>query len=283
MWELATGYRCDEGSCADESRPPGPPVAPRETVPVVCAVTTSDPLGARARFLAGIEKASARGDRPARLCEACVMALPVQRAGIAVQVADSVLEILCASDRVAERVEWIQITLGEGPGMHAVATGGPVVVPDLAVMEPRWPMFVPAAIESGIAAMYVMPLQVGAIRVGVLDLYRDTATRFVRSDFADAVAIAELVTTILLTMGQGGWVNGSLGPWWDQPLGTREVHQATGMMMAQLSVSAREAYVRLKAYAYVNGRLLDDVAHAVVHHGLRFDPEADPDPLLPKH
>lgn len=250
---------------------------------MACAVTTSDPLGARARFLAGIDKASAGGDAPLRMCPACVLALPVSGAGIAVQVGDFGLEVLGASDGVAERVEWLQITLGEGPGIDAVAGGGPVVVPYLAVMDSRWPMFVPAAIECGVAAMYAMPLQLGAIRVGVLDLYRDTAARLDSSDFADAVAIADLVTAILLTTGQTGRVDGSLGPWWDQPLRTREVHQATGMMMAQLSVSAREAYVRLQAYAYANGQLLDGVAHDVVHHRLRFDPEADPDPVPPKH
>lgn len=246
-------------------------------------MTTSDPLGARARFLAGINKASAGGDAPLRLCRACVLALPVSGAGIAVRGGDFGLEVLCASDGVAERVEWLQITLGEGPGIGSVASGGPVVVHDLAVVDARWPMFVPAAIECGVAAMYAMPLQLGAIRVGVLDLYRDTAARLDSSDFADAVAVADLVTAILLTTGQTGWVNGLLGPWWDQPLGTREAHQATGMIMAQLSVSAREAYVRLQAYAYVNGRLVDDVAHDVVHRRLRFDPEADPDPLPPKH
>jgi hypothetical protein len=43
-----------------------------------------------------------------------------------------------------------------------------VVVHDLAIVDARWPMFVPAAIECGVAAMYAMPLQLGAIRVGVL-------------------------------------------------------------------------------------------------------------------
>ena len=72
----------------------------------------------------------------------------------------------------------------------------------------------------------------------------------------------------------------SLGPWWDQPLGTREVHQATGMIIAQLGVDAREAYVRLQAYAFANNRLLDDVAHQVVGRLLRFD--AYPDNEVPK-
>ena len=205
-----------------------------------------------------------------------MLALPVQRAGIAVHVAGIGLEVLCASDGVAERVEWLQVTLGEGPGVDAVASGGPVVVSDLRAPDGRWPMFAAEAIESGIGAMYALPLQVGAIRVGVLDLYRDTTAGLDTSDFADAVAVADVLTAILLTVGRTGQINGSLGPWWDQPLGTREVHQATGMIVAQLEVTAAEAYVRLQAFAFLYGRLLGDVAHDVVHRRVRFDPDADP-------
>jgi ANTAR domain len=240
-------------------------------------VNTSDPLGARARFLAAIDKAAERGDDPARLCEACVLALPVQRAGIAVHIAGVGLEILCASDYVAERVEWVQVTLGEGPGWETVASGGPVLAPDLAVADGRWPVFASEAAASGIGAMYAVPLQVGAIQVGVLDLYRDNADPFEPTDFADAVAVADLVSAILLTVGRTGRITESLGPWWDQPLSTREVHQATGMIMAQLGVDARDAYVRLQAFAYAQLRLISDVAHDVVDLRLRFDPDPDAD------
>jgi hypothetical protein len=237
-------------------------------------VNISDPVGARARFLAAIAKASAH-DQPVLLCAACVQVLAVARAAITVQVRGPGLEVLCASDSVAERVEWAQITLGEGPGMDAVAAGGPVVASDLAAMDGRWPMFAPEGITSGVGAMYALPLQVGAIGVGVLDLYRDAPAHLDTADFADAVAVADLVTAILLTVGRTGRINGSLSPWWDQPLSAREVHQATGMIVAQLGVTAREAYVRMQGFAYAHGRLLDDVAHHVVGRRLRFDPDPD--------
>jgi hypothetical protein len=168
----------------------------------------------------------------------------------------------------------------EGPGVDAVSSGGPVAVPSLAHSDGRWPMFMSEIADSGIGAMYALPLQVGAIKVGVLDLYCDTGAPLGIRDFADAVAVSDLVTAILLTVGRDGRMAESLGPWWDQPLSTREVHQATGMIMAQLGVHAREAYVRLQAFAFVNNRLLDDVAHQVVGRLLRFD--ADPENEMPK-
>ena len=121
-----------------------------------------------------VDKAAELGDQPVRLCEACVMSLPVQRAGISVHVDGVGLEVLCASDYVAERVEWVQISLGEGPAWEAVACGGPVVIATGDVDE-RWPVFSSEAAASGVGSMFALPLQVGAIRVGVLDLYRDDA------------------------------------------------------------------------------------------------------------
>ena len=234
-----------------------------------------DPNGVRARFLALVSRLGSEQEQPVRLCEACVQVLPVQRAAISVYVPGSGLEVLCASDSVAEQVEWAQITLGEGPGVDA---DGPAIVDDLSDPTGPWPTFAAQAVESGVGALYSMPLEVGAIRVGVLNLYRDDAAPLHAEDFADALAVAELVTAILLTVGRTGRITESLGPWWDQPLSTREVHQATGMMVAQLGVTAREAYVRMQAFAYAQGRLLNEVANAVVNRRLRFDPDPDAEP-----
>jgi AmiR/NasT family two-component response regulator len=56
---------------------------------------------------------------------------------------------------------------------------------------------------------------------------------------------------------------------------TAEVHQATGMVLAQLDVGAREAYLRLRAHAFAEGLPLSEVAHAVLTRTLRFSPEVD--------
>lgn len=239
---------------------------------------STDPSGARSRFVAALSSLESGQSAPAQLAHACVAALPFDRAAIAIHVEDSGLEALCASDPVAEHVEWVQITVGEGPGVDAVAAGGPMTVTDLADPDGPWPTFAAEAVEFGVRSMYALPLQLGAIRVGVLDLYRDDATELDSKDFADALAVSDVVTTVLLTAGGDGRLSESLGPWWDQPLSTKEIHQATGMLVSQLGVSARDAYVRMQAFAYAHHRLLDDVAHAVVDGRLRFDQDPDANP-----
>jgi hypothetical protein len=49
------------------------------------------------------------------------------------------------------------------------------------------------------------------------------------------------------------------------------VHQASGMVAAQVDVTVGQALIRLKAYAFGNDRPLADVAEDVVARKLRFD------------
>jgi len=51
----------------------------------------------------------------------------------------------------------------------------------------------------------------------------------------------------------------------------REVHQATGMVQAQLDISATDAFARLRAYSYTTNQPLDRVAHDVVSRQLDFN------------
>ncbi|MEE6169131.1 MULTISPECIES: hypothetical protein [unclassified Mycolicibacterium] len=88
--------------------------------------------------------------------------------------------------------------------MDAIDSGQPILVADLAAAYERWSMFAYEAVAIGVAAMYALPLQVGAIQVGVLDLYRNTRPELAAIDNADGVAVADMVTSILLS----GWI-----PW----------------------------------------------------------------------
>jgi AmiR/NasT family two-component response regulator len=58
---------------------------------------------------------------------------------------------------------------------------------------------------------------------------------------------------------------------WDRSWSNRaEIHQATGMVVAQLEISATDAFARLRAYAFAEQRQLADVARDVVARRLHF-------------
>ena len=183
-------------------------------------------------------------------------------------------ETLHASDGIAADLADLILTLGEGPGVET-RVGGPVLVPDLASDESsaRWPAFAAAAVLNGARAAYALPLQVGGIRLGVVDLYRGQPGRLDQVQVDDALVLTDMVCALLIDSANDVYPspNGQ-GPERAR-LQHPEVHQATGMLIVQLGVSAAVALVRLRAYAYVNDRRLRDVARDVVARRLRFGPE----------
>ena len=54
-----------------------------------------------------------------------------------------------------------------------------------------------------------------------------------------------------------------------------EVHQATGMVLVQLDITPKDAFARLRAYAFAQRRPLSDVARDVVARRLVFTDDMD--------
>jgi hypothetical protein len=240
-------------------------------VDAATAVPESEHLARVARLVAE------HGPDVAQLCDACVSGLPgVDGAGLAVMTSLPAQQVRYASNNVSARVEELQTVLGEGPCVEAFTRGRPVLATDLD--DPywlrQWPMFAPAAIGAGARAVFALPLQVGAVCLGVIDLYRPGPGALVGDDLAEALAFADAATELLLAEQMpGGEVPGSV-----QALSYRAViHQATGMVSAQLGLPVADAYLRLRAYAYATERGLEDVARDVVDRRLRFDGVDDSD------
>ena len=185
-----------------------------------------------------------------------------------------------ATNEVSEQLAELEVTLGEGPGRDASTSGGPVLASDLAEVHAirRWPVFAPAACQAGAAAIFAFPLQVGAIRAGVMSLYRERPGSLSAFQLGDALVFADTATLLLLE-AQGQAAGGLRSQAWRQPadlaLHRAEIDQATGMLTEQLGVGIADAFVRLRAYAYVNDLRLTVVARDIVARRLRLHPEAD--------
>ncbi len=100
--------------------------------------------------------------------------LPVTSAGVTLIEPHEDPRYVVASDAAALRFEELQSALGEGPCLLAYLCGTSVAVPDLGA-EDRFPQFAPAAVASGLKAVFTFPLNYGSLRLGALDLYRDSA------------------------------------------------------------------------------------------------------------
>jgi len=207
-----------------------------------------------------------------RICRACVDGFDVDGAAISLLTAGAARQTLAATDALAELLEDLQFTFNEGACMEAARTGNPVLVGDLrhSGEVERWPMFAAAVLErSAVRAVFALPLQWGAVNLGVLDLYRLQPGALDDAQLRDAIAAADAAALMMLglrTDPDHGGVD-----WLDHAVAHRaEIHQAAGMVSVQLDVTVAEALARMRAHAFVHDRLLIDVACDVVARRLMF-------------
>jgi hypothetical protein len=216
------------------------------------------------------------------VCAAAVAALPVSGAWVLARGAGA-NHLMCVTDEVSEQLAELQMTLGEGPCLDVLDSGSPVLVADLdyAHAARRWPGFTPQARQASAAAIFVFPLQLGAIRVGSLGLYRDKPGALGTAELGDALILADAATVVLL---ESEYLDGAApvpgaGPGGQPPDLARhraEIDQATGIVSVQLGVAIGEAFVRLRAYAYSQDRRLSEVAGDIVARRLRLSPDPGP-------
>jgi hypothetical protein len=206
-------------------------------------------------------------DRPLtdRLCHACQHLLGVDSAAITVQSDETSWVTLCATDVLAARLEDLQDLIGEGPSRDAYRSGELTVTRFGDDSDRRWPEFHRAALEDAHGIFYAVPMRPGAQVLGVLSLYRRDAAPL-SEPLATAQFLSDAVGAALLRdpMAHGGQ-HGS-GSW----SGRAEVHQATGMVIAQMNLRPDDALAILKAHAYALNTSLADVAHQVVSRELSF-------------
>jgi hypothetical protein len=171
-------------------------------------------------------------------------------------------ELFGASDPWAAQLDEAQFTTGEGPGADAHRVGSPIFVPDVLADMARWPAFTDAAMAAGAGAIFAFPLHSGAIRLGTLTLYRRPTGGLARSESADAAVLADYVTHAVLA--DMALVELSGGEWAPPHESYHQVSVATGMLAARLHITLPQAFARLQARAFAEGRSLREVATDVV-------------------
>jgi hypothetical protein len=236
----------------------------------------------RLRILALLAVATAPTRETTRLCEVCAEVTEVTGAGIMLMSGDVPQGSLCSTDVVSQRIEDLQFELGEGPCVDAFRFDRPVNEVDLAhPLVVRWPAFTEPAITAGARAVFGFPLAIGAVRLGALNLYREQVGPLTDDQHADALVMADIAARAVLVL-QADAGPGELTAELEAGADFKYVvHQAAGMVSAQLEVSITEALIRLRAHAFVSEQPLTAVAATIVDRTLRFHPitgDAGPPP-----
>jgi hypothetical protein len=200
-----------------------------------------------------------------------VKIIGVDGAGVMLMSGDIPRGSLCSTNEVSHLIEELQYTLGEGPCVDAYQQDQVVTEPDLA--EPvtrRWSAFTPPTLEAGVRAVFGFPLRVGTVRLGALNLYRDRHGPLTGDQHAEALAVADVAARWVLE-AQAGAFPGAVAAELEAGADFHfAVHNAAGIVSVQQQISITEALIRLRAYAFSNDRLLDNVAEDVIAHRLRL-------------
>ncbi|MBF6132516.1 ANTAR domain-containing protein [Nocardia otitidiscaviarum] len=204
--------------------------------------------------------------------------LPVDGAAITAAASEGRREIVGAIGPDAASLADAQAATGEGPGPDCYRIGAPVRVADFsaALVAGRWPLLAQWDGVTSVAAVCSIPLRLGAIRVGYLDLLDAASLTADPEAYLEALRVAEVVTTLLLAALTPPHDGAEAGAGWELSSSAREIHQATGMVAVQLDTTAAIAYARLVGHAFAAGRRLDEIASDVVARRVRFFPDPRP-------
>ncbi|BDZ51403.1 GAF domain-containing protein [Frondihabitans sucicola] len=211
----------------------------------------------------------------ADLCTPFIAALAVTGAAVSTLGDPLGTQTVCASDETAAELDEIQIDLGEGPCWDALRTARPVLEPDVQeTSAATWPVALIALRKTGLGAVFAFPLIVATIRVGAVDLYSATPRILSAQQLDDARVLAGVVARHVLRRALLASEEARAGET-EGTYSRREVHQATGMVIAQMRVGPDEAMMVIRGHAFASGRSVRDVAADIVLRRLDFSTDLD--------
>ena len=186
---------------------------------------------------------------------------------------------VCSHGAFASLGEELQFSLGEGPCIDAYAASELIEVTDLASHEgKRWPIFSEEMGDAGAGSLASFPMRIGGARFGALTLYRSAHGELSSDQVADGYVIARLAAHLIVA--DQARIDGDLAIS-DLETGfarMEPIHQATGMIMAQLTVGAEDALARLRGAAYTAQRSALDMAMDIVAGDVVLPRDEQPPP-----
>ncbi|TFC52572.1 ANTAR domain-containing protein [Cryobacterium sp. TMT1-21] len=248
---------------------PSPRPLRAERVEGVGVMTRSDRLS----FGVAVEELTSAHLHQTNLCAPFLRALPVDGLAISTLGVPFGTETICASNAAAARIDEIQFDLGEGPCWDARATRRPVLSPDIRhEANLDWPVFQRTLGDTEVGGIFAFPMLVGSLDIGAVDFYSRMPRALTLGQIEDATTLVGIAARQVL---RRVLLSNTMKPDADDDRGysRRVVHQATGMVLAQLDVSPSDALLILQGYAFSHGQTVREVAENVVARNIDFTSE----------
>ena len=177
-------------------------------------------------------------------------------------------ETVAASAAQSARLDELQFDLGEGPCWDALRLERPVLEPDMRSPRADWPSF-SEAIKDDIGALFAFPMLIGPLKIGAVDMYTTEPGILTRVHVRQATALADQVARILLHQAVSALANETEEAE-VTPFSRRIIHQATGMVLAQLGLTAEDARLVIQSHAFATGRTMMAVSQDLLDGRLDF-------------
>jgi GAF domain-containing protein len=177
--------------------------------------------------------------------------------------AEQQITTFAPTDGWTEQLDQLQMSLDEGPCLHAMRSGTVVQVDDLA-SDDRWARFALAAVEHGLLSSLSVPLSVAGDKIGGLNLYsrqrKGYSDRSVEAGQRLAVQAAVLVANArayeravrLIDQMQAAMQSRA------------DIEQAKGILMAESHIGPDQAFDVLRRASQRRNVKLRDIAREIV-------------------
>ena len=217
------------------------------------------------RFANALAARAGQGSLTERLCGASVELLQAEGAAVTLTT-ETTRQLMLATDETARELEGAQDVAGQGPSLDAVRDREVVIGRFMPSVTDRWPLLLDQRFIADFSGTIVAaPLLGDQTLLGVLSVYRA----------GDDLPLDRLIATFL---GHTVGTAMLLDPQLDHPealspqtwTSMAVIHQATGMVVAQVGVHPDDAVALLRAQAFFQNSTLDDVAMQVVRRDINF-------------
>ena len=198
---------------------------------------------------------------------ACVDLFGVGGAGLLIADEQDVLAYVAASDGPGRILETTEAEAGEGPCTEAFVTDRVVTSRDITEEAERWPVLASRLADQPVRAVLGVPVRMGGVPVGTLDVYREHPHDWDDSEVAALGRYAEVIATTLAAALQAHTA-GELARQLQYALDYRVlIERAVGYLMARESVDAVMAFNQLRGAARHRRTKIGRVAEHVLEHG----------------
>jgi GAF domain-containing protein len=198
-----------------------------------------------------------------RSVDACVELFAVDGSGLMIADEESTLRYVVSTDGPGRVLEQVQSETGQGPCVDTFVHGESVHTDDLAV-DDRWPRSRDTIVAHGVRAVLGVPVQLGGVTVGSLDVYRAGPHAWDDSE-REALTRYAGVVEATLDAALAAHSAGELAHQLQYALDHRVlIERAVGFLMARADVDAVGAFDIVRRAARTRRCKVADIAREVL-------------------